>query len=413
MYDAVVVGARCAGSPTAMLLARKGYRVLLVDRASFPSDSMRLHYIHQSGIVRLKRWGLLDRLIATNCPPIRQRIIDYGDFPLSGQTAPLDGVVDAYAPRRLVLDALLVNAAVEAGAELRERFAVNGLMFHDGRVVGIRARSPGGVVSTERARLVIGADGQHSLVARAVGARTYQDRPALACYYASYWSGVPTDRLEIYYRDRRTIFIFPTNDGRTSIAVAWPREQFHAVRADIETHIQAALGLVPGLAERVRAGRREEPFIGTADLPNFFRTPYGSGWALVGDAGYHKDPYLAQGISDAFRDAELLAEAADDGLAGRRPLEAALAEYEQRRNEGAAPLYELNSRLARLDPPSPELLRLRAALRDNPQDAERYFGVNAGTVPFREFFAPANVRRILETAASRASAGAPTAALAG
>jgi flavin-dependent dehydrogenase len=154
----------------------------------------------------------------------------------------------------------------------------------------------------------------------------------------------------------------------------------------------------------VRAGRREERFAGTADLPNFFRRPYGPGWALVGDAGFHKDPFLAQGISDAFRDAELLAEALDAGLAGRRPLEAALAEYEQRRNEAALPFYELNYQAATLEPPAPQLLQLRAALRGNPEDTARFFGVNAGTVPVAEFFAPENVQRILASGAGPVAA---------
>ena len=411
MYDAIVVGARCAGSPTAMLLARKGYRVLLVDRATFPSDSMRLHYIHQAGIVRLKRWGLLERLIATNCPPIRERVIDYGDFPLTGRAAPLDGVADAYAPRRYVLDKLLVDAACEASAELREQFSVDALEMDDGQVVGIRGRSAGRAPIVERARIVVGADGMHSTVAQSVGASMYRVGPALACYYASCWSGVPTVGLEIYWREGKVIFVFPTNDARTSIAVAWPHRMFHQVRADVEGAVMAARELVSELAARVRAGRREEPFVGTADLPSFFRTPYGPGWALVGDAGYHKDPYLAQGISDAWRDAELLAEAIDAGLGGRQPLDGALAEYERRRNEEVLPLYELNCRLASLDPPSPEQLRLRAALRNNPDDAERYFGVNAGTVPFQEFFAPDNLARIIRQAApasARSAEAIPT-----
>jgi flavin-dependent dehydrogenase len=386
-----------------MLLARKGYRVLLVDRATFPSDSMRLHYIHQSGVARLKRWGLLDRLIATNCPPIRQRIIDYDDFPLAGGVTPLDGVADAYAPRRFVLDALLVEAATESGAELRERFSVDALEWDDGRVVGIRGRSAGGAPVSERARIVVGADGMHSTVARMVGAATYREGPPLACYYASYWSGVPTLGLEIYWRDERMIFVFPTNDDRTSVAVGWPRGMFHQVRADVEGQVEAALELVPELASRVRAGRREEPFIGTADLPSFFRTPHGPGWALVGDAGYHKDPYLAQGISDAFRDADLLSDAIDGGLSGRLPLDAALGEYERRRNDEVLPIYELNCRLATLEPLSTQQLGLRAALRGNREATEQFFGVNAGTVPYHQFFAPDNIARIMSQAAVTAT----------
>jgi flavin-dependent dehydrogenase len=133
MYDVIVVGARCAGSPTAMLLARKGYRVL-VDRTSFPSDTLSTHYIHQAGGARLKQWGLLDALVASNCPPIREQTFDVGPFALVGTPPPADGVADAYAPRRTVLDQLLVESASAAGAEVRERFTVRELVL-DGEQV--------------------------------------------------------------------------------------------------------------------------------------------------------------------------------------------------------------------------------------------------------------------------------------
>ena len=397
MYDAIVVGARCAGSPTAMLLARKGHRVLLVDKATFPSDTMRLHFIWPPGVARLKRWGLLERVAASNCPPIVTKTSDYDDFPLTGSCPPADGVAEAYGPRRTVLDKILVDAAVEAGVELREGFAVQELLTDGDRVGGIRGRADGATV-TEQARIVIGGDGMRSLVARGVDAPIYDAQPSLACYYYSYWSGVPIEGVEVYWRDRRVILAFPTNDGLTCIAVGWQRRAFHEVRADVEGNLLKAVDLAPGLAERVRNGRREEPFSGTADLPNFFRRPYGPGWALVGDAGYHKDPYLAQGITDAFRDAELLAEAIDAGLSGHRPFDVALAAYERQRNEAVMPMYQLNSRLAALEPPTPEQRQLRAALRGNQEDTNRYFGVIAGTVPVQEFFAPENIQRILDAA---------------
>src|SRR5207237_3127943 len=138
-------------------------------------------------------------------------------------------------------------------------------------------------------------------------------------------------------------------------------------RADVEGNFRKTLEMVPELAERVRGGRREERFVGRADLPNFFRRPYGQGWALVGDAGYHKDPYTAQGISDAFRDAELLAEALDAGFSGRRSFDAALGEYEQARNAAAMPVYEFTSQLASLQPPPPEMAQLLFALSGQPE----------------------------------------------
>ena len=349
MYDVIVVGARCAGSSTARLLARRGYRVLLVDKATFPSDTLSTHYIHQPGIARLHRWGLLDRLRATGCPPIYRGRFDVGPFALTGSPLPAGEIAEAYCPRRYVLDKLLVDAAVEAAA--------------------------------------------------------YNTKPSLTCGYYTCWSGVPVEGLELYLRERRFILVFPTHHNLACIAVGWPREEFRAFRADIEANYLETLELAPGLAERVRAGRREERFAGTADVPNFFRKPSGPGWALVGDAGYHKDPCTGQGISDAFRDAELLAEAIDDGFSGRRTLDEALADYERRRNEATTPMYEYTCQLAALHPLSPRQLRFYAALRTNPGETDRFFGVLAGTVPLREFFSIQNIQRILGAAPRGAAAG--------
>ena len=399
MYDIIIVGARCAGSPTAMLLSRKGYRVLLVDRASFPSDIMSSHFVHVPGVAQLKRWGLLDRVVASNCPPVRTLSLDLGPFSLTGYFPPSDGVDTAYGPRRIVLDKILVDAAVEAGAELREEFTTEEIIIEDGQVTGIRGRTRNGASVTEKARFVIGADGLHSLVARAVGASKYQEKPTVTCAYYTYWSGVSVSGAELYPRENRFIVVFPTNDDLVCNLIEWPKENFPAVRADIEGQFLQALELAPGLAERIRGGRRAERFVGTVDLPNFFRKPYGLGWALVGDAGYYKDPNMAQGISDSFRDAEALANAVDNGFSGRQPLEDALAEYEGQRNRIAMPGFELNFQFATLQPPPPEMQALLHALRNNKAETNRFVGALVGTVPIPEFFAPVNIQRILTQAA--------------
>jgi 2-polyprenyl-6-methoxyphenol hydroxylase-like FAD-dependent oxidoreductase len=396
MYDAIIVGARCAGSPTAMLLARKGYRVMLVDKATFPSDVVNGYYLHQTAVARLRRWGLLDKLRACNCPPLHTLTFDFGAFALTGSPPPADDVVEGYAPRRTVLDKLLVEAAVEAGAELREGFAVQELVWNGARVAGIRGCAQGGATVTERARIVIDADGRHSCVARTVKAPAYHVKPALTCWYYTHWSGVPAEGVELYLRDHRMLIACRTNDGLTAVLATWPHGEFHEVRTDIAGHYFKSLDLAPTLAERVRSGQRVERFVGTADMANFFRKPYGVGWTLVGDAGYHKDPYLAQGITDSFRDAELLAEAIDAGFSGRQPLAEALADYEQQRNAAVMPMYEFTLQLANLAaPPSPEMQQLFAALCGNQAEINRFFGTLAGTVPIPEFFAPENVQRIM------------------
>jgi len=390
MYDAIVVGARCAGSPTAMLLARRGHRVLVVDRAGFPSDTLSTHYIHQSGVACLERWGLLPRIAAAGAPAIRNYTLDVGPFALQGTPPPIGDVGDAYSLRRTVLDQILVEAAADSGVEVRQGFPVDGLVTEGDRVTGIRSRG-----RTDHARIVVGADGLGSLVAREVGAPTYNDQGTLTCAYYTYWTGLEMDGVELYPRPGCMIVAAPTNDGKVVTIVLWPSADFHEVRSDIEGRFMQALELAPGLAARVRRATRTERFRGTGRLPNFYRRPHGDGWALVGDAGYHKDPILALGISDAFRDAELLAHAIDGGLSGRAPLALALAEYEQRRNELSAHGFQTTVDFARLQPPPPEMQQLFAALRDNPRERDRLFGTFAGTVPPSEYFAPDNLAQVV------------------
>lgn len=315
MYDAIVVGARCAGSPTAMLLARKGFRVLLVDRATFPSDIPHGHLIHKGGPRRLEGWGLLDKLRATGCPPVVTQVLDFDGMFLVGRGLVVDGVALGYGPRRTVLDKILVDAAVDAGVDVREGLAVEGFLSDADTITGIRGKDVRtGKMVAEHARITIGADGRHSHLARAVQPPVYETVPTLLCYYFSYWSGVFSDALEVHVRNRRVILPFPRNDDLVAVFIGWPIDELQDVKTDIEGNFWKAASLVPELAERLREGRREERFYGATDLPNFFRKPYGPGWALVGDAGHHKDPFLALGIADALRDAELLADAVADGL---------------------------------------------------------------------------------------------------
>ncbi|MGI8551467.1 MAG: NAD(P)/FAD-dependent oxidoreductase [Dehalococcoidia bacterium] len=362
MYDAIVVGARVAGSPVAMLLARRGYRVLLVDKATFPSDTMSTHLIQQAGVGQLKRWGLLDRLAATGCPPIVRGGLDLDGFTFPGEPPSAESSEPSYCPRRTVLDKLLVDAAVEAGAELWEGFTLEVVTIDGAQVTGIRGHHQGGVPITETARIVIGADGMHSTVARAIQVPEYNTRSALTCGYYSYWSGTGIDAAGLSTRGRRAILAFPTHDSLVCAAVQWPREEFHEFRRDIEGNLLKTLDLVPAIGDAIRRGKREERLAGTADTRNFFRKPYGPGWALVGDAGYHQDPIMGTGISDAFRDAEFLAEAVDAGFSGPEPLDEALAGYEQRRNQVATPLYDVTCWLASFQPFTPDVMPLFAAL---------------------------------------------------
>jgi 2-polyprenyl-6-methoxyphenol hydroxylase-like FAD-dependent oxidoreductase len=401
MYDVIVIGARCGGASTAMLLARKGYRVLLVDRARFPSDIPHGHFIHQQGPTRLKRWGLLDKIIASNCPATESFILDEGDFPLQSTGLSLEGVAVGYGPRRKVLDQVLLDAAVKAGAEMREGCLVEDFLSDGDRIVGIRGRDRNGNTFTERAAMTVGADGRNSRLARAVKAPTYEDVPTLTCYSFSYWSGVPHRGVAVYARPARVIFAFPTNDDLVAVFTSAPIAELSRLRADMERHFMATVALVPPLAESLHNGRREERFYGAADLPNFFRKPHGLGWALVGDAGHHKDPYLALGVNDALRDAEFLSDALDEGFSGRSAFETALAAYEIRRNEAAMGAYRENLNRARFLSPPDEAYRLRAALRGNPEATRQFFMARFGLLPPETFFNPENIQRVIEAAGGR------------
>lgn len=396
-YDAIVLGARCAGAPTAMLLARMGHRVLVVDRATFPSDTLSTHVVQPLAAAALARWGLLDRLVATGCPAIHTFSFDFGRVTISGSPGNAASPV-AYCPRRTVLDRLLVDAAAEGGAEIRQGFTVDRLLFEGGRVAGIEGRTSTGQAVTERARVVVGADGRHSLVARAVRPETYHEKPPLEAVYYTYYSGLPMDgRLETYIVPGRGVAAAPTHDGLTMVLVAWPYAEFETNKKDVEGHYARAIALHPRFADRVRAAKREARFAG-APVPNFFRRPWGPGWALVGDAGYCKDPITAQGIRDAFDDAELCARALHDVFANGRSFDQAMAGYQRARDERALPIYEFTTQIATLAPPPPPMQELLAAIAGDPSAMDAFVRVNAGTDSPASFFAPENLGPFMRAA---------------
>jgi flavin-dependent dehydrogenase len=404
-YDAIVVGARCAGSPLAMLLARKGYRVLLADKSAFPSDMpLSTHWAHQPAIERLRQWGLLPDLLASGCPPIDVYNWDIGPFVLRGSPRPAGETTVSYAPRRKVLDQVLVEGAVKAGAELREGVEVEGLLTEAGAVSGIRARTRAGTVFEAKAAIVVGADGMESKVAAWAGAPKYNEQPAKNGQLWAYWSGVPITGMEFWPSAGQATFGFSTNDGLSMIAAAWSLDRWPEARARGEqAYLDTIAEIAPALRERLARGRRETGFI-AASVGGYYRKPFGPGWALVGDAGYMKDPCTASGITDAFRDAEALSEAIDAGLSGRAAMQDALATYQQKRDETTMPHYEFTSQLAALEPPPPEMQQLFLACSRDPEGLSGLFGVVAQTVTEQEFFDPANIGAIMARAGVTAQA---------
>ncbi len=396
-YDAIVVGARCAGSPTAMLLARQGHRVLLVDRATFPSDTISTHVVHAPGVAALSRWGLLDQVIGTGCPPIDTYSYDFGPFTIRGAARPVEGQSSGYAPRRTVLDKILLDAATASGVDVREGFHVDSVLTAEGTVVGITGHADDGERVEATARIVIGADGKNSHLAKAVTASEYETRPRLQYSYYTYFRDLPTDGMEVYIRPDRGFAAAPTNDGLTMVVVGWPYAEAAAYKADVEENYLKTLELAPSFAERVRAATRTAPFLGGA-VPGFFRTPFGVGWALVGDAGYNKDPITAQGISDAFLDAERCSTAVHRWLIGEATYDTAMTSWQQTRDTGAMPIYEFTNQLATLEPPPPEMQQLLGAVYGSEEAMDGFVSVVAGTVSPVEFFSPENIGRIMQIA---------------
>ncbi|MGZ4603774.1 MAG: NAD(P)/FAD-dependent oxidoreductase [Kineosporiaceae bacterium] len=394
MYDIIIVGARVAGSATALLAARRGLKVLVLDRATFPSDTLSTHNIQISGVARLARWGVLDRLVAAGTPPTRRVTLTVGGVRLAGAVPRYQGVDALYCPRRVLLDAVLVEAAREAGAEVREGVVVEEIRREDGVVVGVRGRGKDGPAFAERARLVVGADGKHSLVARGVGARAVRQDPPRTMASYTYWSGAGLDEGLMHALPGRAVGVWPTNDGLVMTYVAWPAGEFEAFRRDVEGNVLATLDAA-GLGPVFRAARRTERFRSTPDLPTVVRNAHGPGWALVGDAGLVLDPITGRGISDALRDAELLAEAAEAGLGGRRSLGRALAGYQRARDAAAGPAIDLTGQLARLAAPRPEEQALFEALATSGRDTEAFLAVMCDALPLRAFMTPRRMIRLV------------------
>jgi 2-polyprenyl-6-methoxyphenol hydroxylase-like FAD-dependent oxidoreductase len=268
------------------------------------------------------------------------------------------------------------------------------VLVDDGRVTGIRGRDRGGASVVERARVVVGADGRNSTVAKVLRPARYEERPPLTVGYYSYWSNLPTDTFEAYSRPGRGWAVCPTNDDLTLVIGGWPHAELAEHRNDVEATLMATFALSPAFAERIRDAKREERLAGTS-VPNYFRVPYGPGWALVGDAGYNRDFITAQGITDAFLDAEGCARALGAALAGTMPYDEAMAGYQSGRDTRAMPVYQLTLQIAGLQPPDEQMIQLLSAIAGNQAGMDAFARLNSGVTSPAEFFAPQNVERLV------------------
>ncbi len=351
-FDVVVVGGRVAGASTALLLARSGFRVALLDRGRYGSDTLSTHGLMRAGVWQLDRWGVLASLVDAGTPPIRRTAFHYAD----GETVEVSlrrtaGVEALYAPRRFLLDRVLVDAAAGAGVEVRHETTVTSLLSEDGRVAGVRARDGQGREHALRAAVTVGADGVRSSIAAHAGAPVvWQGHTAGAVLYR-YYADLPTVGYEWAYGAGVAAGLIPTNDGLTCVFAGTSPERMRHLRT---AGVRAAFATLlaessPAFPDRVATAAPVGRLLGWPAIPGFLRRCWGPGWALVGDAGYYKDPITTHGISDGLRDAELLADAVVDSLGGRVAEATALADYQSARDRMSTRLFSATEAVAAYD----------------------------------------------------------------
>jgi 2-polyprenyl-6-methoxyphenol hydroxylase-like FAD-dependent oxidoreductase len=343
-YDIIVIGARVAGSATALLLSRLGYRVLIVDRNHPATDTLSTHALVRTGVLQLQRWGVLQPILARGTPPMRQVTLGFGTKRISFDFRVDYGVEAMYAPRRPILDTSLLEAAVEAGATFYQKQRMVDLVTDRGGRVTAVTLANGKGQTTIPAQFVVGADGLRSRVAAAVGAASYETHPPANMMTYGYFAGVNNSHYVSQFTPGYATGFFPTNDGLTCVFAARPLAEGPIKdAAEFQQIIEASS---PEMGEQLRAAEQVGRFYRSLGIPGFLRVPGGPGWALVGDAGFTKDPLSARGISDAFRDAELAAEAIDAILSGGQDTTTAMTNYQTTRDHFAIPIQEATRQLA-------------------------------------------------------------------
>jgi len=353
-YDVLVVGARVAGSSLALLLARRGHRVLVIDRDELPSDTLSTHFMNAMAVDQLAALGVLADVEAAGFRRITRTRTWVEDCCFEGPAGPAGAY--SLAPRRNVLDSVLIDHAVRAGAEFAQRTRAESLIQEDGRVAGAVVRPLEGQPHEVRATVVVGADGRGSRVAEWVGAERYLEVPAMRPAYYGYYHGLeplPEPALEMWFGGDQIGFVFPMRPGEDCIALEIQPEQFDTFRSSPREAFEERVRALPGLARRLSGAELEGRLMGTRGIDNFFRRPYGPGWALTGDAAYLKDPSTGTGVGDALRQSAMLAEALDAVLGGAG-WEETLSAFHRQRDAAMMPAYQATLAHTRLRDQAPE-----------------------------------------------------------
>ena len=406
MYDAIIVGARIAGATTALLLAERGYSILLLDKDRFPSPVMSTHVFFTDSLDVFERIGVLDEVLAIDAPRLTRMRFPYveSDFP------EVNGRDFALCIRRDRLDEIPLRACERhPNIEVHTETRVTGLTWEADRVSGVRYQPRGSQTEeTATARIVIGADSRHSLVAREAGAEQYDDVPALFAWYYGYFRDVPRDEPVSVYAARTSLpqieaeyaasFVFPSDDNLTLVGFGVQRDRFDAFREDHRGNYLAGLQTLPAVMERLGDAEPEGPIIGTGDLANFLRVPAGPGWALVGDAGCHKDPHTIQGMGDATRSAVLLIEEIDAWFSGEKTEQAAGRDYHQRRDADLKPMYDFTTNRLQAQVDEEVWDAFQTLTREDPQVAQARVAATAHAIDPATVYTPEAVEGMVSAA---------------
>lgn len=366
LYDVLIIGARVAGATLALLLGERGHRVLLIDRDHFPSDTLSTHYIHERNIPILARIGVLEDIEAAGFRHLTRKRTCVGDCCFEGPAGP-DGDY-ALAPRRDVLDAVLIEHAKRRGhVEFHERTHADSLVYDGETVTGASIIGPDGRRQEVHARVVVGADGKYSKVAKWVGAASLHEVPPLRPVYYGYFSGVqplPEPALELFFMPGSIGFLFPMQPGLDCLALELHPEDFQRFRSDPQDAFETRFRALPGMEPRLRGMRLEGKLKGCAGVPNVLRQAFGAGWALTGDAGCVKDPSTGLGIADAIQQSILLAGALDATLGGA-DWEPTMSAFQRQRDEALLPAFNFTIGYARQADATVEQLGWMRALLSN------------------------------------------------
>jgi flavin-dependent dehydrogenase len=352
-YDVVIIGGRVAGASTALLLARAGARVAVIDRSRAGSDTVSTHALMRAGVLQLSRWGMLERVVALGTPAVGSTQFHYADARSVRVTIrPSAGVDALYAPRRYMLDGLLIDAAAEAGAEVLHETTLTAVRHDEnGRVRGVRAATGSDRAVELRASTTVGADGIRSIVAEHVRAPVLRRGRHRSAVLYRYDADLPADGYEWAYGTTAAAGLIPTNGGQTCVFVSTTPERMRELRRPgAENAFSTLLSrAAPTLLERIRGASPVGRIRGWAGVSGYIRRPWGPGWALVGDAGYFKDPIMTHGMTDAMRDAELLATAILESNGGAVPELSAFARYQATRDRLSAGLFAATEKVAAYD----------------------------------------------------------------